>query len=139
MSERVKQKPQGPEHPKGGSNRRDILFPPKLSRWEKVTLWIAYIALVLTSLYLFDRLCLKKLTDSWICCTYVSFGILLAILVIDRSLCHKLFVHKERLTDPSDVDALFVEAALRQEIITWLPERQARAGLQITLVGLHTE
>ena len=32
-----------------------------------------------------------------------------------------------------------IEAALRQEIITWLPERQARAGLQITLVGLHTE
>ena len=91
-----------------------------------MTLWIAYIALVLTSLYLFDRLCLKKLTDSWICCTYVSFGILLAILVIDRSLCHKLFVHKERLTDPSEVDALFVEAVLRQEIITWLPEPQAQ-------------
>lgn len=32
-----------------------------------------------------------------------------------------------------------IEAALQQEIITWLPERQARAGLQISLVGLHFE
>jgi len=32
-----------------------------------------------------------------------------------------------------------IEAALQQEIITWLPERQARAGLQISLVGLHAQ
>jgi hypothetical protein len=32
-----------------------------------------------------------------------------------------------------------IEAALQHEIITWLPERHARAGLQISLVGLHTE
>ncbi len=32
-----------------------------------------------------------------------------------------------------------IEADLQQEIITWLPERQARAGLQISLVGLHSE
>ncbi len=32
-----------------------------------------------------------------------------------------------------------IEAALQQEIITWLPKRQARAGLQISLVGLHFE
>ncbi|NVM22151.1 MAG: DEAD/DEAH box helicase [Desulfobacterales bacterium] len=32
-----------------------------------------------------------------------------------------------------------IEALLRQEIITWLPERHTRAGLQITLVGLHCE
>lgn len=32
-----------------------------------------------------------------------------------------------------------IEAAIQQEIITWLPERQARAGLQISLVGLHSQ
>jgi len=32
-----------------------------------------------------------------------------------------------------------IEAALQQEIVKWLPERQARAGLQLTLVGLHFE
>lgn len=32
-----------------------------------------------------------------------------------------------------------IEAALQQEIMTWLPERQFRAGLQLSLVGLHSE
>ncbi len=32
-----------------------------------------------------------------------------------------------------------IEDTLQQEVITWLPERQARAGLQISLVGLHSE
>ena len=30
-----------------------------------------------------------------------------------------------------------IESALQHEIVTWLPERMARAGLQISLVGLH--
>jgi hypothetical protein len=32
-----------------------------------------------------------------------------------------------------------IEAALQNAIIEWLPDRQSRAGLQISLVGLHTE
>lgn len=32
-----------------------------------------------------------------------------------------------------------IEAVLQQEIITWLPERVSRAGLQISLIGLHFE
>jgi hypothetical protein len=32
-----------------------------------------------------------------------------------------------------------IEAALQQEILTWLPERQSRAGLQISLIGLHID
>ncbi|MBI4455140.1 MAG: DEAD/DEAH box helicase family protein [Acidobacteria bacterium] len=32
-----------------------------------------------------------------------------------------------------------VEEALQAEIIAWLPDRQSRAGLQITLAGLHLE
>jgi hypothetical protein len=31
-----------------------------------------------------------------------------------------------------------IEAALQNAIIEWLPDRQSRAGLQISLVGLHT-
>jgi superfamily II DNA/RNA helicase len=32
-----------------------------------------------------------------------------------------------------------IEAALQNAIIEWLPDRQSRAGLQITLVGVHLE
>jgi len=32
-----------------------------------------------------------------------------------------------------------IEAAIQQEIITWLPERHARAGLQVSLAGLHAQ
>ena len=32
-----------------------------------------------------------------------------------------------------------IGAVLQQEIITWLPERVSRAGLQISLIGLHFE
>jgi PIN domain nuclease of toxin-antitoxin system len=38
-----------------------------------------------------------------------------------------------------DVAKERIEATLRQEIITWLPERVSRAGLQISLIGLHCE
>jgi hypothetical protein len=32
-----------------------------------------------------------------------------------------------------------IESALNNEVLTWLPERMSRAGLQISLVGLHCE
>lgn len=31
-----------------------------------------------------------------------------------------------------------IESALQSAILEWLPDRQSRAGLQITLIGLHS-
>jgi hypothetical protein len=30
-----------------------------------------------------------------------------------------------------------IESALRQVLIEWLPDRQSRASLQVSLIGLH--
>ena len=32
-----------------------------------------------------------------------------------------------------------IETALQNAIIEWLPDRQSRAGLQISLIGLHSD
>jgi len=81
----------------------------KLSCLEWVVLVISYIAFVLASLFLIDQLCFG-IFQSCICCTYVAFGILIAVLIIDRLIRTKLFIHKARLEDESEVIAMIIEA-----------------------------
>lgn len=118
MSEQPNQSAQPPRSPSGGPKLRKDLFPPKLSWWEKATLWISYTALILMSLYLMDQLCLQRITASSVCGTYIAFGVVLSMLLIDRLVRHRLFVHKARLEDPSEIEALIVEAKTVERRLT---------------------
>lgn len=91
------------------SKRREKPFPPKLSSVKKCILGFCYLFLFLSLLYLADQICFGILPPC-ICCTYIVLVIVLAILVIDRWIYHKLIVHNERLEDISLVEAMFVEA-----------------------------
>lgn len=89
-----------------------------------MTLWIAYIALIISLVYLSEQFCLRH-TLSWfternvflkqilrpcVWGTYIAFGFVLAAFIVDRLIRHELIVHKARLEDISEVEALFVEA-----------------------------
>lgn len=94
----------------GDPKRQEDMFPPKLSGWEKWTLGLSYAALILASVYLVDQLCFLMLTNPSIYVSYVAFGVVLAMLLIDRLVRHRFFVHKARLEDHSEIEALIVEA-----------------------------
>ena len=85
-------------------------FPPKFIWWKKwIVLPFIWITLSVSLLYLADQLCFKQ-TPSCICCTYIAFGLVLSIIVIDRWIYHEIIVHNARLEDVSEVEATFVEA-----------------------------
>lgn len=108
----------------GCCKRRDEPFPPKLKWWEWVILGLSYLFLVVALLYLIEQLCLirvfpgfekncsclKEILCSCVCCTYIAFGIVIAVIIIDRMVRRKLCVHKKQRVDPSTVDATTVEA-----------------------------
>ncbi len=127
----------------GDPKRQEDVFPPKLSWWEKVTLWVSYAALILASLYLVDQLCFLMLTNPSIYVTYVAFGVVLAMLLIDRLVRHRFFVHKARLEDHSEIEALIVEA---ESVEHRLPEplkpdnyEEKRGKLQIEVERLKKQ
>lgn len=93
----------------GDPKRQEDVFPPKLSGWEKWTLGISYLFLVLALLYLLDQLCLH-IAPPCICLTYFALGFVFIMLLIVRLFRHKFLVHKARLEDQSEVDATIVEA-----------------------------
>jgi hypothetical protein len=98
----------------GGSGsdkeHRDEPFPPELSKLRKFILYaFGYPVFALASWFILDQLCFGTL-PSCICSTYIGFGVVIAILVVDRYLHHKLIVHEARREDVSEVEALFVEA-----------------------------
>lgn len=97
----------------GVSKCREEPFPPKLKWWQKyIVLPFIILLLILALLYLADQLCFGILPPciSSICCTYIAFTIVLAILIIDCHIHHDLIVHKKRLEDISEIEAMFVEA-----------------------------
>ena len=104
-------------------------FPPRLTRSERVLLSICYVALLLAAVYLMEQFCLVHaiswLLVSWVtwcrafleqvcspCVwgTYVVFFLVLAGLIIQRLVCHKISVYKDRLEDLSAIEAMIVEA-----------------------------
>lgn len=102
-----------------GNRTHNKPFPPKLSITQIVFLIISYVTLVLAVLYLADQLCWRILPPC-ICCTYIGFGIVLAMFIVDRLIRHECSVHKKCLVDISFVDALFVEAKTVQPTLVGL-------------------
>lgn len=84
-------------------------FPPELSRWQLIALVITYIFGLLALIYLADQFYFLKLPFS-IFGTHIAFGFILTVLLIDRLIRHELNIHKARLVDRSEVDAIIVEA-----------------------------
>lgn len=100
-----------------GSIRPKDQLPPELTDWERVTLRIADLvffgALFFITFIAFLWLARFRAPDHlplysfW---AYISSGLLLAGLFVDRYLRHQKLVHESRLEDRSEVEALFVEA-----------------------------
>ena len=84
-------------------------FPPKLSDMQWAGLIVTWVFSVLAFLYLVDQFCLHY-TPSCICGTYIAFVILLAVLLVDRTIRNKIIVHRARLVDQSLVEATMVGA-----------------------------
>lgn len=93
----------------GTSKRLQDPFPPKLSRRQLITRAITYIFGLLALIYLADQFYFLKLPFS-IFGTHIAFGFILTVLLIDRLIRHELNIHKARLVDRSEVDAIIVEA-----------------------------
>ena len=93
----------------GISKCRYDSFPPELLRWQKIVTVITYVFGVLALIYLADQFYSLKLPFS-IFGTHIAFGFILTVLLIDRMIRHKLNIHKARLVDRSEVDAIIVEA-----------------------------
>ncbi len=107
------------------SKRCEEPFPPKLSRLRRFFLFcICYPALLLASLYIVEQFCsihtvswvvarielLKEVCRPCVWATYIAFGVMIAVLIIDRMMQHNLIIHNARREDISEVEALFVEA-----------------------------
>ena len=87
---------------------RQDAFPPKLLGWQWAGLIVAWVFSVLALLYLVDQFCLQYIPS--ICGTYIAFVILLAVLLVDRTIRNKIIVHRARLVDQSLVEATMVGA-----------------------------
>lgn len=104
-------------------------FPPKLGLWEKVILRIGYFVFVICLIYLVEQFCsihffswlpkwflekysifLESFFGPCIWGTYVTFTIILLILIINRLIKYRINEHKARLEDRSEVEAILVEA-----------------------------
>jgi len=105
------------------SKRCEEPFPPKLRWWQYFILVLNYIAVFLAALYLIEQFCsihpLSFITERFdflraVCrpCvwgTYIAFSIVVAVIVIHYCVWNKIIVHKARLEDRSEVDAIIVE------------------------------
>ena len=98
------------------SKKRDEPFPPKLKCWQWIIVVIGWGFILGGLLFVADQLCFQKLPQC-VCCTYIAFGFVVCGLVIDRWLRHDLIVHRARLEDISEVEALFVEASTVQRTL----------------------
>lgn len=99
-------------------------FPPRRSKTQWVIFIISKIALVLALLYLVEQFCsvhpvswvtehntlLMNVCRSCVWGTYVAFGVVIAVIIIDRWIKHDIIVHTARIEDFSEVEALLVEA-----------------------------
>jgi hypothetical protein len=127
--------------------KREHLFPPTLSQLEKWSLWFCYLVVFCSFIYLIKQFCSEdifsyltkyldcvNLASKYLRCiveilprsisgTYLSLSIILVVLIIDRFLRHKINVHKARLEDISEVEALFVEADTVEHRLT-KPEKR---------------
>lgn len=101
-------------------------FPPKLSRWQRIFLFIIKVSIICALLYILGQTCPIIFPISSICGTYFAFGVLLAMFLFDRILRHKILVHEARLEDPSEIHSLFVEAA-NVELRLTEPEKRPKA------------
>ncbi len=93
------------------SKRDKDPFPPKLLWWQWIILVISYLLGFCSALYLVDQFCALWNWPSSICFSYIAFGVLIAVLIIDRIIRRKILVHKARLVDQSLVEAMMIEAA----------------------------
>jgi len=85
-------------------------FPPSYSLTERLYFIIIWVPLCGALLYLLDQFCFNGFVNKSVCGTYIAFTILLIMFLFDRILRHKMIRHDERREDPSEVQALFVEA-----------------------------
>lgn len=123
--------------------RKEEPFPPKLKWWEWVILWLSYVVALFLLIYLIEQLCLirvfsgfekncsflKEILCPCVCCTYIAFGIVLVVLIIDRVVRHKLCVHKKQRVDPSTVDAMIVEANTVEPRLGKLEEKKGSSEI----------
>lgn len=114
----------------GGISRKpkNEISVPCLELHEKVILGIGYLFLFLVIFYLIEQFCsihplswlieflsksfpfLEKIFRPCIWGTYLAFGVVLIMVVLDRVLRHVISVQRARLVDQSAVLATFVEA-----------------------------
>lgn len=87
-------------------------FPPKLTCWNMVGLWISSLSIAAALLLAVNQMFspTPRIAPSCTCWAYVSFAVLLAGLFFDRFLRHKSVFHRARREDRSEVEALIVEA-----------------------------
>ena len=91
----------------GTSKRRQDPFPPKLSCSQWIILIVTYVLAFVAILNLIDQFCIHHY-DLCICCTYITLALLPVFFIVDRTIRHKITVHKARLVDQSLVDAIMV-------------------------------
>lgn len=103
-------------------------FPPELEWYQHLVLFVMSLLLLAALLYLCEQFCsrhplscfterfaepnafLRQILRPCLWGTYIAFGLVLAVAIIERLIRHKLIVHAARLEDISEVEALFVEA-----------------------------
>lgn len=91
------------------NSKKDRPFPPKLSCAEKAILSVSYVLFLVAAAYLIEQLCIGWLSCS-LCWSYIAFGVLITAVLVDRNLRQQLDIHKARLEDRSEVEALIREA-----------------------------
>jgi len=90
-------------------SEEEELFPPKMKWWEWFLCLMAWAFMVVGLAVVADQLCFRVGSECF-CCTYIALGFTLAGLIIYRLIRHRFIVHKARLEDRSEVEAMFAEA-----------------------------
>ena len=107
----------------GCPDYRNETYPPKLTKAQVAWLWLLYPILALSILFLLGEFWIGPVIPHGPFVTYLAFGLLLTVALVDRYWRHKLHTHEARREDISEVDATIVEACTIEPRLTEPEER----------------